>query len=149
MKGDTKWVETQRYGANNTTPLFRKAPKWEKKEDANSTSDLSPSVIRLQRIFEKAGNESRDPIGLWSHFCAWIEKAKTGVLPFPVLFLNMNEMSGRNNTGIRALKRFVNVSNLNEDDFSYKPSKRKNGDIILVIIRVNTRPYLSKRSPSH
>ena len=130
MNGETQWVESQTYG--NNAPLFRKSPKWEKKEDSNNSSVIAPPVIRLQRILEKAGIDKKDPIGLSSHFSAWIETAKSGTLLFPVLFLNMNQMSGRNNSGVVALKKFINITNLNEDDFSYEPNRRKAGDIMIV-----------------
>jgi len=74
----------------------------------------------------------RDPIGIVKHFEAWKEFAYSADRNFPIIFANLNKMTSKSSLSL--LTNFLKVTSLGDVDFTYKPKKRKQADILQVII---------------
>ena len=133
---------------------LRSVASSEQRQGVEGNVTSSPPEMRMQRIFSRAGHliahsshlsvrvcnmrchwsslgqYQADPIGLVKHFDAWREFATSARSTFPVLFVNLNNMSDL--MSLAVLARFLNVSAVNPKLLEYKPSKRKHADLLQV-----------------
>lgn len=118
-------------------PLFRKTPKQEKEDDEKAlalNSTVHPPVLRLRRLFARAGISSADPVGLVQHFEQWHRAASSGSLPFPVIFLDMASLTSQDSLGVQALIRFINATDQLDPlrKLKYQPNNRKASNLLAV-----------------
>ena len=72
----------------------------------------------------------QDPIGMVKHFEAWKNFASGSERKFPIIFVNLNKMTTKSSLSL--LTSFLNVTSIGAVDFTYKPKKRKQSDILEV-----------------
>jgi hypothetical protein len=129
-------------------PLFRSKPKWEAEEDSKYSKNivssnvssngqgsvLSPQVLRLRRILAKAGQDEKDPLGLYDHFLAWRAAAQSSRLPWPVLFIDIASTQDPSTPSSTALDRFVGATKVVPNKLLYDPHRRKGQDALATAV---------------